>query len=123
MDLKLIIEIVTRVVMKIEELEAKKAAEQAAAQPAPQPAPQPAAPQPAPEPAPQPAQPSCACQEANNTEAKAPKKVTFKKRVITERDLIAAGRGITVVSVPERAILTDLAKDYVHNHDITVERL
>ncbi len=51
------------------------------------------------------------------------KEVAFKKRVITEKDIVAArGGGASVVRVAERAILTDLAEEYAQAHEIVIER-
>ena len=45
------------------------------------------------------------------------------KRVITERDLVEAGNARAgVVYIPAKCIVTDLAKDYAHGHNISLIR-
>lgn len=90
---KLIAEIVTRVIEKLEMLEKQKDG-------------------------------GAPCSRApEKASGRPPKEVAFEKRVITEKDIVAArGGGASVVRVAERAILTDLAKEYAQAHEIVIER-
>lgn len=90
---KLIAEIVTRVIEKLEALEKEKGL--------------------------------CApCSRASEKERDIPRaEVRLEKRVITEKDIVEARRGgASAVRIAERAIMTDLAKEYAHAHDIAVKR-
>ncbi len=52
-----------------------------------------------------------------------PKRYRIDKRVITERDVLEVQKaGITKISVPQRAILTDLAKDSVRTLKLEILR-
>lgn len=59
--------------------------------------------------------PDCAIYEKEQTQ--------LKKKVITEKDVTALhAKGITVLNVGVKSILTDLAKDYAHERGITIVR-
>ena len=72
--------------------------------------------------------PQCGCNcktELNFAEAPCQtKEKTISKRVVTEKDLVAArGEGITCVCLGERTIVTDVAKEYATRFSITLKRL
>lgn len=51
------------------------------------------------------------------------KEITITKRVVTEKDLIAArGDGVTCICLGERTIVTDVAKDYARKFSIVLKR-
>ena len=51
------------------------------------------------------------------------KEQTCTKKLITEKDLVAVRReGYTRLLIEKRAIITDLAKEYAHNHGIELIR-
>lgn len=51
------------------------------------------------------------------------KEASIDKHIVTEKDMIAVCEpGVTAVHIRERAILTELAKDYTHQRRITVIR-
>lgn len=53
----------------------------------------------------------------------AAKEFRLAKRVITERDLVEAGNArASVVHIPAKCIVTDLAKDYAHGRNISLIR-
>ena len=90
---KLIAEIVTRVIEKLEALEREKA-------------------------------PCASSSHVPERERETPRaEVRLEKRVITEKDIVEARRGgASAVRIAERAIMTDLAKEYAHAPDIAVNR-
>ena len=51
------------------------------------------------------------------------KEKTIAKRVVTEKDLIAArGEGVTCVCLGERTIVTDVAREYATKFSITLKK-
>lgn len=91
----LVNEILTRVLAKLEEIEAKKTSSQSASSNTS----------------------SCCCKtEATQFVAK-----DLKKRVVTERDVkTAAAEGVTRINVCENTILTDLAREYAAKSRIEI---
>lgn len=72
---------------------------------------------------------ACSAQETARTdgtaqeEAAPVKEAAIVKKIITEKDMIALGNDrVQRVLVGERAILTDLAKEYAARHKITIQR-
>lgn len=52
------------------------------------------------------------------------KEASLTKRIITEKDMIALGNEkVTCVWIGEKAILSDLAKEYAAKHKMTVQRI
>lgn len=67
-------------------------------------------------------QESCGRDSGTETEKKI-KEATLLKKIITERDMAALGNEkIQLVHVSEKAILTDLAKEYAARHKMVVRR-